>query len=73
MTTTQSMSLEAFAAVLAAKGYHPDEAKLRSLYAALHTIEALQQRVRHGTADIALEPSHIFVEPSVTAIAEASE
>jgi hypothetical protein len=59
------MSFETFAAMLAVRGYHPDEAKLHSLYAALHTIEAMQQRVRHGTADIALEPSHVFVEPAV--------
>lgn len=64
MTTTPSMSLEAFAALLAANGYHPDQAKLHSLYAALHTIEALQSRVRHGIADMTLEPSHVFVEPA---------
>ena len=73
MKTTPSMSLETFEAMLAIKGYHPDEDKLHSLYAALHTIEALQQRVRQGTADIALEPAHIFVEPAVTAKAGAGK
>lgn len=73
MTTPPSMSFETFAAVLAAKGYHPDEAKLHSLYAALHTVEALQARVRHGTADIALEPAHVFVETAVTTKRGAGE
>ena len=66
MMTNPTMSFETFAAMLAVKGYRPDEAKLHSLFAALHTIEAMQQRVRHGTADIALEPSHVFIEPAVS-------
>ncbi len=68
MKTTPSIGSETFAAMLAASGYHPNEAKLHSLYAALHTIEALQARVRQATADMALEPAHMFREP---AIAEA--
>lgn len=60
MTSSPSISFEAFAAVLAANGYSPDEAKLHSLYAVLPTIEALQARVRQATAEMALEPAHIF-------------
>ena len=73
MTTHPSMSFETFAAMLAAKGYHPDEAKLHSLYAALHTVEAMQARVRQGTADMALEPSHVFVEPAAATRSGAGE
>ena len=68
MTTTPSISFEAFAAVLAANGHRPDEAKLHSLYAVLPTIEALQARVRQATADMALEPAHIFRETAVNAL-----
>ncbi|MCA8927863.1 MAG: hypothetical protein KDC18_07315 [Alphaproteobacteria bacterium] len=64
MPPTPSLRFETFAAVLAANGYAPEQAKLQALYAALHTIEALQQRVRQATADMALEPAHVFVEPA---------
>lgn len=67
MSSPQSLSFEAFAAMLAANGHTPDDHKLRTLYAALHTIEALQQRVRQATADMTLEPAHVFREPAVIA------
>ncbi len=67
MSSPQSLSFEAFAAMLAANGHTPDEHKLRSLYAALHTIEALQQHVRQATADMVLEPAHVFRQPAVAA------
>lgn len=67
MPTPQSLSLEAFAAMLAANGHAPDEHKLRSLHAALHTIEAMQGRVRQAAAEMTLEPAHVFLEPAVLA------
>lgn len=67
MNPTPSLSLEAFAAALDANGYAPDEAKLHSLYAALHTLEALQARVRNAAITMASEPSHVFAEPIVNA------
>lgn len=67
MPAVQRLSLEAFTAILAANGHTPDEDKVSALYAALHTVEALQRRVRSGTADIAVEPSHIFVESATSA------
>ena len=67
MPTPQSLSLEAFAAMLAANGHAPDEHTLRSLHAALHTIEAMQARVRQAAAEMTLEPAHVFREPFVLA------
>lgn len=67
MPTPQSLSLEAFAAILAANGHAPDESKMRALHAALHTIEAMQGRVRQAAYDMALEPAHVFGQPAVTA------
>ena len=64
MQPAPSLSLEAFAALLKANGHAPDEAKLHSLYAALHTIEALQHRIRTADLSIASEPSHVFIEPA---------
>ncbi len=62
MPEPKPLTLEAFAAVLAANGYAPDDDKLRALYAALPTVQAMQARVRSATAEMALEPAHVFQE-----------
>lgn len=73
MNPTPSLSLEAFAAVLAANGYAPDKAKLHSLYAALHSLEALQGRIRSKAITMASEPSHVFAEPAVIVAEEPGQ
>jgi hypothetical protein len=73
MNPTPSLSLEAFAAVLAANGHTPDAGKLHSLYAALHSLEALQGRIRSKAVTMASEPSHVFAEPAVIVVQEAGQ
>jgi hypothetical protein len=67
MKPAEPITIETFAAVLAANGYAPDSAKLQVLYAALPSIMALQQRVRAAApmaeSDMSAEPAHVFRVP----------